>query len=488
MIGDPATRYREDPVRIIRVVRFAAKLGFEIEPKTRAPIEEMAALLDNVPQSRTFDEMIKLLQTGHALASHRRAEEAGLHRGVFPVLDVAARRGAAPRRPREVRRAWRWPTPTRASPRASRSRRASCSPAMLWHDVLDGWQQRQAAGERAVPGAAAGDRRRVRRAHRRHLRPRQARRRHARDLDDAAALRAPRRQSALTRCSSSRAFAPASTSCACAARSARSTPSWPTGGRRFSLGDDDERDAPARRDREQRAPRRVKRGARGRRANAATRRAGRRTTRGQRLASRPPATTAPAASATAPRKRRRRRAGRGSPARRLIAGDGCAMRPPGERLHRPRRQPRRPRARSSGACAAIAALPATTLLARSSLYASAPLDAPGGDYLNAVAQVATRRSRRSTCCRACRRSRRATAASGRTATRRARSTSTCCSTASSVIATDELTLPHPRLHERAFVLRAAGRDRAGARRPRPRAASPTLRAAVAPQRVAKLDR
>ena len=42
MIGDPATRYREDPVRIIRVVRFAAKLGFEIEPKTRAPIKEMA--------------------------------------------------------------------------------------------------------------------------------------------------------------------------------------------------------------------------------------------------------------------------------------------------------------------------------------------------------------------------------------------------------------------------------------------------------------
>src|SRR5207253_267695 len=69
MIGDPAQRYREDPVRIIRAVRFAAKLGFEIEPKTRAPIKELAGLLDNVPQSRTFDEMIKLLQTGHALAS-----------------------------------------------------------------------------------------------------------------------------------------------------------------------------------------------------------------------------------------------------------------------------------------------------------------------------------------------------------------------------------------------------------------------------------
>ena len=68
MIGVPDVRYREDPVRIIRVVRFAAKLGFEIEPKTREPLQAMAKLLSNVPQSRLFDEMIKLLQTGHARA------------------------------------------------------------------------------------------------------------------------------------------------------------------------------------------------------------------------------------------------------------------------------------------------------------------------------------------------------------------------------------------------------------------------------------
>ncbi len=88
MIGDPETRYREDPVRIVRAVRFAAKLGFEIEPKTRAPIQAMSALLDNVPPSRLFDEMIKLLQTGHSLASLAELRKQGLPSGTFPVLDT----------------------------------------------------------------------------------------------------------------------------------------------------------------------------------------------------------------------------------------------------------------------------------------------------------------------------------------------------------------------------------------------------------------
>jgi poly(A) polymerase len=87
MIGEPVARYREDPVRILRAVRFAAKLGFSIDETTRAPIREMSALLDNVPISRLFDEMVKLLQTGHALASVRELRAQGLER-VFPVLDV----------------------------------------------------------------------------------------------------------------------------------------------------------------------------------------------------------------------------------------------------------------------------------------------------------------------------------------------------------------------------------------------------------------
>jgi poly(A) polymerase len=148
MIGDPATRYREDPVRIIRVVRFAAKLGFEIEPKTRAPIREMVALLDNVPQSRTFDEMIKLLQTGHALASIEQLRKQGLHRGVFPVLDVAmdeAQRHDG--REKFVRLAL-----ADTDRRVSEDKPVAPSfmlACMLWHDVLDGWNRMKEQGEPA---------------------------------------------------------------------------------------------------------------------------------------------------------------------------------------------------------------------------------------------------------------------------------------------------------------------------------------------------
>jgi poly(A) polymerase len=150
MIGDPETRYREDPVRIIRVVRFAAKLGFEIEPKTREPIRRLAELLDNVPASRLFDEMIKLLQTGHALASMEELRKQGLHRGVFPILDVVLdEAGRHDGRETFVQRAL-----------ADTDRRvAEGKPvvpsfmlaAMLWHDVLDRWQQRKAAGEPPFP-------------------------------------------------------------------------------------------------------------------------------------------------------------------------------------------------------------------------------------------------------------------------------------------------------------------------------------------------
>ena len=150
MIGDPAARYREDPVRIIRVVRFAAKLGFEIEPKTRAPIKQLAALLDNVPQSRTFDEMIKLLQTGHALASIEELRKQGLHRGVFPVLDVAldeAHRHDGREKFVQLALADTDRRVGEGKPVAP-SFMLAC---MLWHDVLDRWQKLKAGGEPSFP-------------------------------------------------------------------------------------------------------------------------------------------------------------------------------------------------------------------------------------------------------------------------------------------------------------------------------------------------
>jgi poly(A) polymerase len=95
MIGDPAARYREDPVRIIRAVRFSAKLsalGFKIETHTAAPLKRLVGLLAEVPQSRLFDEMLKLLQTGHALASIAQLKVVGLQKGIYPLLDVVVER------------------------------------------------------------------------------------------------------------------------------------------------------------------------------------------------------------------------------------------------------------------------------------------------------------------------------------------------------------------------------------------------------------
>lgn len=89
MIGDPAQRYREDPVRLLRVARFAAKLGFSIAPTTLAPVKAHAELLRNVPSARLFDETIKLLQTGHALASLEQLRALHLHKGLLPLIDLA---------------------------------------------------------------------------------------------------------------------------------------------------------------------------------------------------------------------------------------------------------------------------------------------------------------------------------------------------------------------------------------------------------------
>ena len=88
MIGDPARRFREDPVRMLRAARFAAKLDFHIDADTRAPIAELASMLARIPASRLFDEMMKLLLSGHAERGVRQLRAEGLHHGILPMLDA----------------------------------------------------------------------------------------------------------------------------------------------------------------------------------------------------------------------------------------------------------------------------------------------------------------------------------------------------------------------------------------------------------------
>ena len=150
MIGDPATRYREDPVRLVRVVRFAAKLGFSIEKKTAAAMAEAVPLLTNVPVSRLFDEMIKLLQTGHALASIEALRTHGLHRGVFPALEaVYDEQRSSPVRKRFIELAL-----ADTDRRVAENRAVAPSfllACLLWHDAQARWQELRQRGEHPTP-------------------------------------------------------------------------------------------------------------------------------------------------------------------------------------------------------------------------------------------------------------------------------------------------------------------------------------------------
>ena len=146
IIGIPEARYREDPVRLLRVVRFAAKLGFTLDPATAAPIKVMASLIDNVPAARVFDEMLKLLMSGQALACLQQLRKEGLHHGLLPLLDVVLEQ---PLGEKFVRLAL-------ASTDARVQQGKPVSPgflfaSLLWHQVLEKWSAYQAAGESPIP-------------------------------------------------------------------------------------------------------------------------------------------------------------------------------------------------------------------------------------------------------------------------------------------------------------------------------------------------
>ena len=146
IIGDASLRFREDPVRMLRAVRFAAKLGFSIDTKTRAPIRELADLIENVPAARLFEEMLKLLLSGHSAACLAKLRKEGLHHGLLPLLDVIVEQ---PQGERFLRLALDQ-TDTRILTGKSVSP-AFLFAALLWHEVLAAWKINESKDLRSIP-------------------------------------------------------------------------------------------------------------------------------------------------------------------------------------------------------------------------------------------------------------------------------------------------------------------------------------------------
>jgi poly(A) polymerase len=145
IIGDPAVRYREDPVRMLRAVRLSAKLGMKLDAATAAPIASMKDLLDNVPQARMLDEMLKLLLSGHAVECVKKLRAMDLHHGMLPMLDVILEQ---PQGEKFVMLALE-NTDQRIREDKSVSP-AFLFAALLWHEVLSDWKVQQDAGEKPI--------------------------------------------------------------------------------------------------------------------------------------------------------------------------------------------------------------------------------------------------------------------------------------------------------------------------------------------------
>jgi poly(A) polymerase len=146
LIGDPEQRYREDPIRMLRAVRFAASCELEIDAATRRPIHRLAGLLAHVPPSRLLDEMMKLLLSGHAAEAVAQLRRDGLHHGVLPLLDAAMGRAAGERF-------------VSAALRSTDERVRAGKPvapgflfaAVLWPEVQAEWKALGEKGEHPVP-------------------------------------------------------------------------------------------------------------------------------------------------------------------------------------------------------------------------------------------------------------------------------------------------------------------------------------------------
>ena len=146
IIGDARARYREDPLRMLRAVRFAAKAGFSIDERTRKPIRELAHLVGNVPPSRVYEEMQKLLLSGQAATGLRELRSEGLHHGLLPLLDVIFEQ---PMGERFVTLALEQ-TDSRVRSGKSVSP-AFLFAALLWHEVLAAWKKAEQRGLKPIP-------------------------------------------------------------------------------------------------------------------------------------------------------------------------------------------------------------------------------------------------------------------------------------------------------------------------------------------------
>ncbi len=87
LIGDPKIRYREDPVRMLRAIRFACKLNMQIDVETAKPIPQLAFLLKDIPSARLFEESLKLLQTGQGYQTYQQLRRYSLFQSLFPLVE-----------------------------------------------------------------------------------------------------------------------------------------------------------------------------------------------------------------------------------------------------------------------------------------------------------------------------------------------------------------------------------------------------------------
>jgi len=144
IIGDPETRYREDPVRMLRAIRFIGKLGLELEEETAEPIRRLAPLLRDVSASRLFDEILKLLQAGHGQATFPELVKHDLLRPLFPQIEALLSEADDPHYQRLIELAL-LNTDTRLN------EGKSVTPAFLyaalhWPQVQNRWEELEAEG------------------------------------------------------------------------------------------------------------------------------------------------------------------------------------------------------------------------------------------------------------------------------------------------------------------------------------------------------